>query len=77
MSILEYDNVCLFKNIDEKWINGYKTFLRLKKYKPGTIWARLSALKTYLNLASRETMIYVNESVLSFKNPKPSVSTTF
>jgi len=77
MTLLQYDPLCLFKNIDIKWMNGFKTFLRAQGYKPGTVWAKISCTKAYLRLASKEPMLYVDKDVLEFPNPKPSVKTVY
>ncbi len=81
--IERYDKTALFKNINLKWMKGFKTFMITtpfeegKLYKPGTIWARIKETKTYLQLATQEPLIYVNAEAVNFPNPKPPVQTTF
>jgi integrase/recombinase XerD len=78
-----YDPVCLFSSINKKWMKEFKLFLENyehrpgKKYTKGTIWARIKDVKTYLELASKEPMLYVNAEAIDFPNPKPVYSTTF
>lgn len=76
-TIRKYDPICLFKNIDAKWMKGYKTYLLNHPYKTTTTWSRISYTKAYLRLASLEPMLYVNDQALNFSNPKPTYSTTF
>jgi integrase/recombinase XerD len=73
----EYDPECLFKNIDVKWMKGFRQFMLNSGYMPSTIWSRIASTKTYLRLASLEPMLYVNEKVLDFPNPEPPYSTTY
>ena len=77
LSLLAYDPLCLFKNINVKWLNGFKTFLQAQGYKPGTIWAKIACTKAYLRLASKEPMLYVDADVLDYGNPKPAVKTVY
>ncbi|RZL34100.1 MAG: hypothetical protein EOP00_32170, partial [Pedobacter sp.] len=77
ISLLEYDPLCLFKNINLKWLKGFKSYLTNKGYKPGTVWAKISATKAYLRLASQEPLIYVDQEVLNFPNPKVATTTTY
>lgn len=77
MAMLSYDQTCLFKNINRKWMNGFKTFLRNKGYMPGTIWAKMACVKAYLRLAGMEPLIFVDEGALNFPNPKTKVQTTY
>jgi len=89
MAIMQYDNLSLFKNINKKWMDGFKTHLLHyeyakrsgalsgKRYKPGTIQAIIKTTKTYLQRASCEPLIHVDKSALQYANPKPAVKTTF
>jgi integrase/recombinase XerD len=84
LQVMAYDNLSLFKNINKKWIHGFKLFLENatygrenKKYKRGTIWDRIKTTLAYLQLATEEPMIYVSEDVFKFSNPKPPEETTF
>lgn len=88
LAIMSYDNLALFKNIDKKWMNGFKTHLInyeyekspsgiSKRYKPGTIQAIIKTTKAYLHRASTEPLIFVNQSALEYSNPKPPIKTTF
>ena len=78
-----YDPVSAFKDIDAKWMAGFRNFLLHKefkegeKYAPGTIWDRIRTVKTYLNRAATEALIYVNPSAQTFSNPKPKTVTTY
>ncbi len=75
--LAKYDPESLFKDIDLKWMKRFKVFLIAEGYKPGTIWARIKEVKTYLKLASLEPMIYVRPEAVSFPNPKVATDTTF
>lgn len=77
ISLLRYDPLCLFKDINLKWMNGYKSFLRAEGYMPGSIWAKISCTKGYLNRASKEPMIYVDPAAVNFPNPKVEERTTY
>ena len=83
MQVMEYDPISSFKNIDSKWMQGFKNFLTHKEfregefYKAGTIWDRVRTVKTYLNRASEEPMIFVNDKARRFANKKPQDKTVF
>lgn len=77
MVLLEYDPLCLFKDINLKWMKGFKSFLIGKGYKPGTVWAKIACVKAYLRLASIEPLIYVDAAAIDFPNPKTSTTTTY
>lgn len=82
-AILRYDPLCLFKDIDAKWMKGYKSHLQNieykpgHRYKPGSIWKFICTTKAYLVLASTEPMLYVDQGAIDFANPKTSTITTF
>lgn len=75
--VLEFDQVCLFKNINKKWMRNFKQFLINKKYKPGTVWARIKDVKTYLRHASAEPMLFVDPEAINYPNPKPQTVTVY
>lgn len=77
MALLEYDALCLFKDINLKWLKGFKSHLINKGYKPGTVWAKIACTKAYLRLASMEPLIYVDRAVIEFPNPKVFTTTTY
>lgn len=89
LAVLRYDPVPLFKNIDKRWMEGFKTHLAnyeykrsekgkpAQKYLPSTIADRVKTVKTYLQRAASEPMIYVNPEALKYKNPKVRHKTTF
>ena len=83
LQVLAYDPVPSFKNINTNWMEGFKTYLTTKEYKPGkfykqgTIWDRIRVVKAYLNRASKEPMIYVNESAIQFTNKEPKYETVY
>jgi len=81
--VMEYDNLSLFKNIDEEWMKDFRLYLHNKEFRPGmfyaqgTVWDRLKTTLSYLKLASIEPMIFVNEEVFKFKYSKPPEETTY
>jgi len=81
--LIEYDPLSQFQDINTKWLEGFKFFLRNKEYKkdkyyePGTIWERVKTVKSYLERASTEPLLFVNPDVLKFPNPKPNTKTTW
>jgi len=88
LAIMRYDPFSLFKDINLKWMQGFKAFLEstayhvdkkgnIYYYKSGTIWRHIATAKAYLVLASQEPMIYVDESAIQFPNPKPDTDTTY
>jgi len=90
LAIMTYDNLALFKNINKKWMAGFKNHLinfdfksqsgkpkSTKRYQPGTIQAILKTTKAYLHRASCEPLIHVDKSALEYTNPKPPIKTTF
>lgn len=84
VQIMNYDNLSLFKNINLKWLKGFKSYLSNatygkdeKKYKPGNIWDRIKVTVAYLRLASEEPMISVDSSVFSLNNPPPEAETVY
>lgn len=77
MAILKYDKLCLFKDINSKWLRGFQTSMRKENLKPGTIWARIATVKAYLQLANKEALLFVNPDALEFSNPKPKPRTVY
>jgi integrase len=84
LQVMAYDNLSLFKNIDLKWIQGFKLYLQgveygsqRKKYKPTTVWDILKNTLAYLRLAAKEPMIYVNPTVFQVKNSAPKPKTVY
>lgn len=82
--IISYDELSLFKNINTKWLSGFKTFLTNstygkedRRYKPSNIWDRLKVTIAYLRLASEEPLIHVDPSVFKFKNVAPEAETVY
>lgn len=82
--VMQFDELSLFKNIDKAWLGRFRNFLSNatygkdnKPYKPGTIWDRVKTTLAYLALAKEEKMIYVNEEVFKFINPKPEEETSY
>jgi integrase/recombinase XerD len=75
-ALQEYDGLSLFKDIDLKWMKHLKFHLAAK-HKPGTVWARIKDIKTYLKLASLEPMLYVRQEAIDFPNPKVANDTTY
>jgi len=88
LAIEKYDSTALFKNINLKWMQGFKAFLQREPYhtdkkgkvyyyKTGTIWRHIATAKAYLQLASQEPMIFVDDVAIGFPNPKPDIDTTY
>lgn len=88
LAIMRYDATALFKNINIKWMQGFKSFLETepyailkdgtrKYYKIGAIWRHIATTKSYLMRASHEPMICVDQPAVNFKNPKPKTATTY
>lgn len=77
MRMLDFDKLCLFRNIDQKWIKRLKAFMIGEGYKIGTVWGTVKVIKTYLRLATTEPMYYVNLEAVNFPNPMPNFKTTF
>jgi len=81
--LMAFDPVCNYQDINLKWMKAFKTFLinrewaKGKFYKPGTIWAAVKSVKTYLTLAADEPLISVDESAKDFPNPKPNANTIY
>ncbi len=81
--VIQYDNLSLFKNIDQKWMHDFRLYLQSKEfrpgeyYAPGTVWDRLKTTLAYLKLASEEPMIVVNPDVFKFHYETPPESTTY
>ena len=77
MRMLEFDKLCLFREINEKWLKHFKLHLAQKKYAVGTIWSVIKVVKTYLKLASIEPLYFVHKDAISFSNPTPKFKTTY
>lgn len=77
MAMLKYDKLCLFKDINSKWLKGFQLAMQKEKLKPGTIWARIATVKAYLQLANKEPLLHVHPDVLEFSNPKPKTKTVY
>lgn len=77
MRMLDFDKLCLFRNIDGKWMKRLKAFMISEDYSVGTVWGTIKVIKTYLRLASLEPMYYVNPEAVSYSNPMPIFKTTF
>lgn len=83
MQVVAYDPIASFKDIDAKWMNGFKNYLRNNEFKPGqfymagTIWDRIRTVKTYLNRAAQEPMIFVNPDARKFSNKKATAETVY
>lgn len=68
---IEYDKLCLFKDINERWMKGFKSFLQSKGYMASSVWSTIKIVKSYLRLASSEVQIYVDQGAINFPNPEP------
>ena len=77
MRMLEFDKLCLFREINVKWLKLFKIHLLKKGYKNGTVWSIVKVIKTYLKLASVEPLYFVNKDAITFSNPMPDFQTTF
>lgn len=77
MRILDFDKLCLFKDIDAKWMKRFKAHLNSLGYKPATVWNLVKHVKVYLKLASMEALYYVNEAAIKFPNTCPRAETVY
>ncbi|WP_182956361.1 site-specific integrase [Pedobacter gandavensis] len=77
MRILKFDKLCLFRQMDARWMKRLKSYLLGEDYSMGTVWTTLKVIKTYLRLASKEPMYYVNPEAMDYPNPMPFFKTTF
>lgn len=85
--IRQFDEGVQFVEINQKWMQRFKLYLKRKvifkspkKKKllaPGTIWTRIRDLKAYLNFANEEVSIYVDPQAVEFPNPEVEVNTTY
>lgn len=76
-SILEYQPAVRFDEVDLKWMEKFKAWLRKTGAKPSTVWTKIKDLKRYLKLASEEKLIFVNEEAVRFPNPEPKSNPIF
>ncbi len=77
MHMKNYDEKWLFKDLTIDFLSKFKKYLKEKGYEPGHIWGRIRDVKAYLELASKEPMLYVHEDIIAFSNPEPLWDTTF
>src|SRR5690606_19124028 len=66
--IEEFQPAVRFEQINKRWIDKFKAFLKDKGNAHNTIWTRVKELKTMLRHASEEVSIHVEESALSYSN---------
>ncbi|WP_342644990.1 site-specific integrase [Mucilaginibacter sp. CSA2-8R] len=72
-----YDTLCI------SFMDRFKAFLRNKEYHksknytPGQIWTKIRDVKSHMEFASKEPMVYINQDVISYPNPEPEWETTF
>lgn len=57
-----------FEQIDKRWMDRFKAYLKANKLAHNTIWGRIKELKALLRHASNEVGIYVDPSVFEYHN---------
>ncbi len=66
--IEQYDELACFYDLDKKWMDGFKSFLKAKGNAYNTIWGRIKELKALLHHANEEATIHVDPAVLTYSN---------
>lgn len=68
MRVEEFDLEVRFDQINKKWIDRFKAYLKGLGNAHNTVWTRIKDLKAMLGHANGESTIHVEESALSYKN---------
>jgi integrase/recombinase XerD len=80
--MMAFDMSWRYDSLSIDFLDRFKTYLIHnefrpgKKYTPGQIWTKLRDVKSHLEMASKEPMIFIDENVVAYPNPEPSWSTT-
>lgn len=73
----EFDESVRFDQLNKKWMDRFKAFLKKSGNAPNTIWSRLKDVKMILRHADEEATIFVNPDALNYKNSYIKTPTTF
>ncbi len=66
--IEEFDLSVRFDQVNKKWIDKFKCYLKDVGNSHNTIWTRVKELKAMLHHAAQEVTIHVDESALTYRN---------
>ncbi|MER0441153.1 tyrosine-type recombinase/integrase [Emticicia sp. W12TSBA100-4] len=68
--VQEYCKVLPFNKISVEWLEGWKAFLIGLGHERNTVWSRLKDIRTYMNLARKEKIVFEYPFGGQFKMPK-------
>lgn len=68
--VQEYCKVLPFSKISVQWLEGWKAYLVGLGHERNTIWSRLKDIRTYMNLARKEKILFEYPFGGDFKMPK-------
>ncbi|GGH28175.1 site-specific integrase [Sphingobacterium alkalisoli] len=66
-----------FDQVNKKWMDKFKAYLKAKGNAHNTVWTRLKDVKALLKVANDETTIYVDPAAIEYENRYTETPTTF
>lgn len=66
-----------FDELNKRWVDSFKSFLKKKGNAHNTVWTRIKEFKAMMGHANNEINIFVDPSVLNYKNQAVKTPTTF
>lgn len=76
-TVKTFDEFVQFPQINVKWMDNYKAFLKAKGNAHNTIWGRIKDLKALLRVANEEATIFVDEKAIDYPNKPVKSPTTY
>ncbi|NQD72855.1 hypothetical protein HP439_19205, partial [Sphingobacterium shayense] len=75
--IEEFQNNVRFDQINKRWIEKFKAFLKDKGNGHNTVWTRVKEMKAMLRRANEEVTIHVDNSAIHYSNRPLETPTVF
>jgi hypothetical protein len=76
-TVKSFDEFVQFPQVNVKWMDNYKAFLKAKGNAHNTIWGRIKDLKALLRVANEEATIFVDEKAIDYQNKPVKSPTTY
>src|SRR5690606_22814605 len=75
MKEFQYD--IRFDQINKKWMDGFRAYLKKEGNSHNTIWTRIKDVKALLKVANDEATIYVDPAAIEYVNRYIDTTITF
>lgn len=75
--IKEFQYDLRFDQVNKKWMDRFKAYLKAQGNAHNTVWTRLKDVKALLKVANDETTIYVDPAAIEYENRYTETPTTF